>query len=59
MIVLIFRIYTDHGHCGIVNDDGTVNNSASIEAIAEMALAFAQAGKFHYPFLCTTYLLFY
>ena len=37
--------YTDHGHCGILNPDGTINNPPSIERIADVALAYAKAGK--------------
>uniref|UniRef100_A0A3Q1FB06 Delta-aminolevulinic acid dehydratase n=1 Tax=Acanthochromis polyacanthus TaxID=80966 RepID=A0A3Q1FB06_9TELE len=36
--------YTSHGHCGILNDDGTLNNDASCLRLAEVALAYAQAG---------------
>lgn len=36
--------YTAHGHCGILNDDGSLNNSASIEMIGNVALAYAKAG---------------
>ncbi|KAF2356727.1 Delta-aminolevulinic acid dehydratase [Trinorchestia longiramus] len=36
--------YTTHGHCGELNDDGTINNSASIKRLAQQALAYAQAG---------------
>lgn len=36
--------YTSHGHCGILNDDGTINNTASIERLAEVALSYALAG---------------
>ncbi|XP_063234254.1 delta-aminolevulinic acid dehydratase isoform X2 [Bacillus rossius redtenbacheri] len=36
--------YTDHGHCGIMNSDGTIDNDASIARIAEIALAYAKAG---------------
>lgn len=36
--------YTTHGHCGILYSDGTINNSASIQRIAEVALAYAKAG---------------
>ena len=35
--------YTSHGHCGIMKDD-YVQNDASVEVIAKMALAHAQAG---------------
>jgi porphobilinogen synthase len=36
--------YTDHGHCGIVRDDGTVDNDATIERYASIAVAQADAG---------------
>jgi porphobilinogen synthase len=36
--------FTSHGHCGIVADDGTVDNDATLAAYAEMALAQAAAG---------------
>lgn len=36
--------YTSHGHCGILNDDGSINNEASIKRIAEVSLAYAKAG---------------
>jgi len=37
--------YTAHGHCGVLYPDGTINNAASIERIADVALAYAQAGQ--------------
>lgn len=36
--------YTDHGHCGIVRPDGTVDNDATIERYAEVGIAQATAG---------------
>nr|CAB3220849.1 delta-aminolevulinic acid dehydratase-like [Phallusia mammillata] len=36
--------YTDHGHCGILNKDGTINNGPSIKRLAEVAVAYAKAG---------------
>jgi porphobilinogen synthase len=36
--------YTDHGHCGLLTPDGTVDNDATIERYAEAALAQADAG---------------
>lgn len=36
--------FTDHGHCGIVAADGSVDNDATLERYAEMALAQARAG---------------
>ncbi|KAJ7268840.1 hypothetical protein B0H12DRAFT_1178910 [Mycena haematopus] len=36
--------YTDHGHCGLLHDDGTINTAPSVERIAEVALNYAKAG---------------
>ena len=36
--------YTNHGHCGILEKDGTINNPLSLTALANQALAFAKAG---------------
>ncbi|MDH4169038.1 MAG: porphobilinogen synthase [Acidimicrobiia bacterium] len=36
--------YTDHGHCGIVAADGTVDNDATLELYARAAVAQAGAG---------------
>ena len=36
--------YTDHGHCGVLRDDGTVDNDATIEVYAQIAVAQAAAG---------------
>ena len=36
--------YTSHGHCGILHDDGSLNNALSVERIADVALAYALAG---------------
>ncbi|KJE98177.1 delta-aminolevulinic acid dehydratase, variant 1 [Capsaspora owczarzaki ATCC 30864] len=36
--------YTSHGHCGILYDDGTINNQASTERLAQVALSYARAG---------------
>jgi len=36
--------YTDHGHCGILRDDGTVDNDATLELYAAAAVAQARAG---------------
>lgn len=35
--------YTDHGHCGFVND-GTIDNDATLAALSKMAVAHARAG---------------
>ncbi|KFM68535.1 Delta-aminolevulinic acid dehydratase, partial [Stegodyphus mimosarum] len=36
--------YTDHGHCGILDAEGHIDNDASIKRIAELALEYAKAG---------------
>ncbi|MEL7157946.1 MAG: porphobilinogen synthase [Actinomycetota bacterium] len=36
--------YTDHGHCGIVDAAGNVDNDATLDLYAEAALAQARAG---------------
>jgi porphobilinogen synthase len=36
--------FTDHGHCGVLDAHGNVDNDATLEVYAEMALAQARAG---------------
>ncbi|WP_113698052.1 porphobilinogen synthase [Amycolatopsis albispora] len=36
--------FTDHGHCGVLDANGGVDNDATLERYAEMALAQARAG---------------
>ncbi|MGI5179123.1 porphobilinogen synthase [Dactylosporangium sp. CA-152071] len=36
--------FTSHGHCGLLAADGTVDNDATLEAYATMAVAQASAG---------------
>jgi porphobilinogen synthase len=36
--------YTDHGHCGVLTVDGLVDNDATLDRYAEVALAQARAG---------------
>jgi porphobilinogen synthase len=36
--------FTDHGHCGVLAPDGTVDNDASLERYAEMGVMLAAAG---------------
>ena len=36
--------FTDHGHCGVLTPEGSVDNDATLEVYAEMALAQAAAG---------------
>ena len=36
--------FTDHGHCGVLDADGSVDNDATLEVYAQMALVQAEAG---------------
>ncbi|WGL52920.1 porphobilinogen synthase [Nocardioides sp. BP30] len=36
--------FTDHGHCGVLDDRGRIDNDATLEVYAEMARAQAAAG---------------
>jgi porphobilinogen synthase len=36
--------YTDHGHCGILDELGDVDNDATVELLARTAITYAQAG---------------
>ena len=36
--------FTSHGHCGVLDDDGSVDNDATLEIYAKMAVQLAQAG---------------
>ncbi|KAK0635643.1 hypothetical protein B0T17DRAFT_587072 [Bombardia bombarda] len=36
--------YTSHGHCGILRDDGSLNNQLSVDRISDVALSYARAG---------------
>jgi porphobilinogen synthase len=36
--------YTDHGHCGVLTPDGEVDNDATLERYAAIAVAQARAG---------------
>ncbi|KAJ1560728.1 hypothetical protein HK096_007449, partial [Nowakowskiella sp. JEL0078] len=36
--------YTDHGHCGLIHKDGTIDNVASITRLAQVAVNYAKAG---------------
>lgn len=39
-----FCEYTDHGHCGVVGADGTVQNDPTLENLARQAVVAADAG---------------
>ena len=36
--------YTDHGHCGVLDDEGDVDNDATLERYRRIAVAQAEAG---------------
>ena len=36
--------YTDHGHCGVLAEDGSVDNDATLERYRRIAVAQAEAG---------------
>jgi porphobilinogen synthase len=36
--------YTDHGHCGVLAQDGTVDNDATLELLARTAVSHVRAG---------------
>ena len=36
--------YTRHGHCGVVREDGEVDNDSTLELLAKTALSHAEAG---------------
>lgn len=36
--------YTDHGHCGILDDRGDVDNDATIELLVRTAITYARSG---------------
>jgi porphobilinogen synthase len=37
--------FTDHGHCGVLDEKGAVDNDATLERYVDMALAQARAGS--------------
>ena len=39
-----FCEYTDHGHCGILDEDGKIDQAASLENLTKQALSHARAG---------------
>jgi len=41
---LCFCEYTDHGHCGILNEDSTVDNDTTLELSGQQAIVHAKAG---------------
>lgn len=41
---LCFCEYTEHGHCGILDENGIVNNDKTLEILAKQAAILAQSG---------------
>jgi porphobilinogen synthase len=37
--------YTSHGHCGVVRDDGEIDNDVTLELLARTAISHAAAGS--------------
>jgi len=37
--------YTSHGHCGILHENGVLDNDTSAFRLAEVSLAYARAGE--------------
>jgi porphobilinogen synthase len=37
--------YTDHGHCGVLREDGAVDNDSTLELLARTAVSHARAGS--------------
>ncbi len=44
IVDLCFCEYTDHGHCGVLRDDGSVDNDATVANLARQAVSLARAG---------------
>jgi len=36
--------YTDHGHCGVLHEDGTIANDATLPLLAKVGVSHARAG---------------
>lgn len=36
--------YTDHGHCGILDSEGEVDNDSTVDLLCRIALTYAEAG---------------
>lgn len=43
--------YTDHGHCGLLNEDGTIFMAPSVKRIAEVALNYAKVSFVFHTYL--------
>lgn len=36
--------YTDHGHCGLLTEDGRIDNDSTLEQLSKVAVSHAEAG---------------
>lgn len=52
IFIIIKLCFADIRPAGILNHDGTLNNDASCLRLAEVALAYAQAGKSGFQSVC-------
>ena len=44
IVDLCFCEYTDHGHCGVLRPDGSVDNDATVANLVRQAVSLARAG---------------
>ena len=44
MVDACFCEYTTHGHCGVLTDEGELDNDASLDNLARAAVSYAKAG---------------
>ncbi len=44
IVDVCFCEYTDHGHCGVLREDGTVDNDETLDNLARQSVSLAQAG---------------
>jgi porphobilinogen synthase len=44
IVDVCFCEYTDHGHCGVLREDGSVDNDATLDNLARQAVSLAHAG---------------
>ena len=44
IIDVCFCEYTDHGHCGVIDDDGHLNNDKTLNNLQKQAVSHAEAG---------------
>lgn len=44
MVDLCLCGFTHHGHCGVLHEDNTIDNEASVRRLGEIAVRYAKAG---------------